>query len=151
MKTYTGDYFEGILQLRHVTPELLSWVRNRIKSDNKARIAKEKKAKNGIDLYISDQHYLQNLGKKLSKQFKGILKISKRLHTVDKMSSRHLYRVTVLFEQIHFKRGQKIFLHGEEFEILEVNEKVRVKNVKTGKKSIVGIDRLFWPCNLEQS
>ncbi len=59
------DYFEGILQIREAGPEIIEWVYHRIAKDRKARIAKEKKVTNGTDLYLSDQHYLQALGRKL--------------------------------------------------------------------------------------
>src|SRR5574341_611308 len=98
MKERPKDYFEGVLQIREGSPELLAWIHNRIKTDGRARVAKEKKVKNGVDVYISDQHYLQNLGRQLKQKFTGILKTIKRLHTVNKMTSKLLYRVTVLFK-----------------------------------------------------
>src|SRR3989344_1521028 len=113
MKEQIKDYFEGVLQLRHSSKEVVDWVHKRIKEDDKARIAKEKKTVNGIDIYLSDQHYLQNLGRKIRQRFFGILKVSKRLHTVHKMTSRHLYRVTVLFRELPWKRGDVIRVHGD--------------------------------------
>ena len=142
MRDLPKNYFEGVLQIRQGTPELIEWIRKRVKEDNKARIAKEKKVTGGVDLYMSDQHYLQSLGKKINEQFSGILKVSRRLHTVNKMTSKLVYRVTVLFEQLHFKRGQKVFIDEEEFEILSVDERVRLKHLKSGKKSIINVDRL---------
>jgi NMD protein affecting ribosome stability and mRNA decay len=143
MKTHTSDYFEGILQIRDGSKELLAWIHNRITADGKARVAKEKKVKNGVDLYITDQHYLQSLGRKIKEKFSGILKTSMRLHTVDKMTSKHLYRVTVLFKTLPFKRGDIITVHGEQVEILAIGQKAQVKDVKSGAKKEISLDILL--------
>jgi len=142
MKERPGDYFEGILQIRDPTDELLDWIRKRIQTQERARIAKEKKVTNGVDFYISSQHYLQNLGRQLKDKFGGILKVSKRLHTTDKMTSRHLYRVTVLFQPLPFKRGDVLMLHGEKVEILKVNKRAQIKNMRTGKKEEISLEVL---------
>jgi NMD protein affecting ribosome stability and mRNA decay len=134
MKEHPKDYFEGILQVRDENKELLQWIHNKIVQDGRAAVAKEKKVKNGVDLYISDQHYLQNLGRKIKEHRPGILKTSKRLHTVDKMTSKHLYRVTVLYKPLPFKRGDVITYHGEQIEILRIDNRVQVKYLKSGAK-----------------
>ena len=143
MKERPKDHFEGILQIRDPTDELLDWIRKRIHSQQRATIAKEKKVTNGVDLYISSQHYLQNLGKQLKEKFGGVLKVSMRLHTVDRMTSRQLYRVTVLFQPVPFKRGDIVTLHGEKVEILRIGKKAQVKNIATGKKSEISLEILM--------
>ena len=142
MEQHIQDYFEGILQIRDGSKELLTWVHNRIIADGRARIAKEKKVTNGIDLYLSDQHYLQNLGRKIKERFTGILKVSKRLHTMDKMTSKHVYRVTVLFKVLPFKRGDIVTVHGEQVEIMTIGHRAQIKNVKSGKKKEITLDVL---------
>ena len=92
-----NQYFEGILQLRNPSQEAINFVINQFKNNSKEWIAKEEKLKTGIDYYISSNHFLLALGKRLKKSFKGELKISRRLHSKDRMTSRQLYRVTVLF------------------------------------------------------
>ena len=140
MKQHTNDYFEGILQIREGNKELLKWIHNRIISDGKARVAKEKIVKNGVDIYISDQHYLQNLGRKIQDSFSGILKTSKRLHTVDKMTSKHLYRVTVLFKVLPFKRGDIVEMHGEKVQILSIGKRIQIKVLQTGQKKDIIVE-----------
>ncbi len=142
MKEQIRDYFEGILQIRDGNQELITWVHNRIKTDGKARIAKEKKVTNGIDLYLNDQHYLQNLGRKIKEKFTGILKISMRQHTTDKMTSKLVYRVTVLFKMLPFKKGDILTVHGEPVELLRVANKAQVKDVKSGAKRDVDLELL---------
>jgi len=131
------DYFEGILQIRESTPQLIDWVRKRIIADGKARIAKEKKTTNGIDLYISDQHYLQNLGKKIKEHHGGTITVSTRLHTVHKMTSRHLYRITVLYKPSKFKRGDVIRLYDDQYKIISIGKTITLQNTSTGAKETI--------------
>ncbi len=142
MKERPKDYFEGVLQIRGGSPELLSWVHKTISADGRARVAKEKKVKNGVDVYISDQHYLQNLGRQLKHKFAGILKVSKRLHTTDKMTSKLLYRVTVLFKILPYKRGDIVTLYGEQVEVLNIGNKARVRDIRSGAKRDVDLEDL---------
>jgi len=127
-------YFEGKLQLRNPTPEVINYVRKKIAQDKHVWIAKEEKAKNGIDLWMSSNKFLLDIGKKLKKRFAGILKTSKKLHTQHKITSKLLYRVTVLFRCLDFKRGDIIEVNGEQLKVLDISKQVMVKNLSTGKK-----------------
>lgn len=127
-------YFEGKLQLRNPSPEVISWVRKQIAQNPGIWIAKEEKAANGIDFYASSNKFLLSLGKKLNQRFSGILKTSKKLHTQDKITSRLLYRVTVLFKCLKFKKGDILKVDGQEFKILDISHQAVLKNISTGKK-----------------
>lgn len=139
---HIADYFEGILQVRNGSKELLNWIYDRIKADGKAKVTKAKKVTNGVDLYMTDQHYLQNLGKKIKEHQMGILKVSMRLHTQDKMTSKHVYRVTVLFKTIPFKKGDIITFHGEQVQILNINTRAQIRDLKSGAKRFVDLELL---------
>ena len=91
------QYFEGILQLRNPNEEVLNFISNQFKRNEKVWIAKQERLKTGIDLYISSNKFLLALGKKLKKSFKGELKTSRKLHTKNRLTSKNVYRVTVLF------------------------------------------------------
>jgi len=91
------QYFQGVLQLRNPNEELINFIRNQFNNNSRAWIAKEESLKTGIDLYISSNKFLLALGKKLKKSFKGELKVSARLHTKNRLTSKDVYRVTVLF------------------------------------------------------
>ncbi|VVB81945.1 NMD3 family protein [uncultured archaeon] len=143
MKPHIQDYFEGILQVRNGSKELLDWICDRIRTEGRAKVSKAKKVTNGVDLYMTDQHYLQNLGRKIKEHQMGILKVSRRLHTQDKMTSKHIYRVTVLFKAIPFKRGDIITFHGEQVQILNIGTKAQIKDIKSGAKRVVELELLF--------
>jgi len=135
------DYFEGILQLRGHCDEALEWVVNQVNKDGRAVITKEKKFKNGIDLYFSSQKYLLTLAKKLKSTFGGELKTTSTLHTHKKGDP--LYRVTVLFRILPFKPGDTFTIRGKDVELLRVTSKAHVKEIKTGKKFFVDLDELM--------
>lgn len=91
------QYYEGILQLRNPNEEVINFIRNQFNNNEKIWIAKQVKLKTGLDYYISSNRFLLSLGKKLKKSFKGQLKISRKLITRNRITSKNVYRVTVLF------------------------------------------------------
>ncbi len=135
-------YFEGVLQLRDVTDEVLDWTHDEIVRAGRARIAKIKEFKHGIDIYLSDQHYMQSLGRQLQQRFGGILKITGRQFTTDHMTSRQIYRMTVLFRQMPCKTGDTIEYHGETWKVTGVGNQISLQNTKSGKKIRVLADKL---------
>ena len=91
------QYYEGILQLRNPNEECNRFIKNQFKNNEKVWISKEVKQKTGTDYYISSNRFLLSLGKRLKKSFRGELKISRRIHSTSRITSKNIYRVTVLF------------------------------------------------------
>ncbi len=137
-----AGYFEGVLQLRNPTQELINFVRNKIKRDNRAVISMEESVRGGIDLYVSSQHYLQNIGLQLKKQFPGELKISKRLYSRSSLTSRELYRVSVLFRLSNLRIGQGFKYLGKEHKVVSLGKRVMLKELRSGKKRFVEYEAL---------
>lgn len=137
-----SNYFEGILQLRNCTDEVIDWTRDEIVREGKARIAKVKEVPGGIDLYLSSQRYLQTLGRKLQKRFGGIFRIARKTHTRDSITSRNVYRVTVMFRQLKFNKGDTIVFQGEKWEVQSVGAQVGLKNIQSGQKKRVPAEKL---------
>jgi len=127
-------YFEGTLQLRNHDDELLNYVRNKVRKDHKAIITKEKKVRGGIDLYFSSQRYLRSLGKHLKERFEGELKMTRTLHTISKSTGKRLFRVTVMFRLLKYKKGDVLDIAGEEWQVVKVDKVAHVKNMKSGEK-----------------
>ncbi len=143
MEEKPASYFEGVLQLRNISDEALDWLHDEIIRAGRARIAKAKEVKGGVDLYLSSQHYMQTLGRKLQQKFGGILKITSKIHTKDFVRSRDVHRLTVLFRQLPFKTGDVIKYQGEEWKIIAVGNQVQLRNVKSGKKIRVLVEKLL--------
>ena len=93
-----SNYYEGIIQIRPRSKEVLDYVRNQVKKGNAVEIAKEAFHPYGIDVYITSHRYARVIGRKLKHVFKGSeVTFSKKLHSVDRQTSKMLWRVTVLF------------------------------------------------------
>lgn len=133
MKLSRSDYYQGILQLRDVNEEILSFVRNQIEKRSDAAITKTVKFPNGVDFYITSQKFIRILGKKLKESFGGELKISSRLHTRSRQG-KDLYRVNVLFKLSKYKRGGVISIRGDKVRLISIGKKIFARNLKTGKK-----------------
>jgi len=128
------QYFEGILQLRHPTQEIIKFVHEQIVKDKRAHIAKEKKLKSGIDIFISSQHYLQALGRKLKIKFGGTMVISCRIQTCSHLTSKDLYRVSVLFEPLKVAKGDTVKIHNKLWKVLLINNQVQLQHTLSGEK-----------------
>jgi len=128
--------------LRNVSDEAIDWLYEEIQRTGKTKIAKAREVAGGIDVYLSSQHYMQTLGRHLQQRFGGVLKITSRLHTRDSLTSRDVYRMTVLFRQLGFKMGDIVKYHGEQWKVTGLGNQIALQNVKTGKKKRVPADKL---------
>jgi nonsense-mediated mRNA decay protein 3 len=133
-----GQYFEGTLQLRNVSDDMMDFA-DRYLKNNHSFASNTKEVKDGYDLDISDQKKLQTLGQQLKKNFGGILKVSIRQFTQDKLSSKQIYRVNVLYEGPKYRKGEVIRTDKGIFLLTNVSEKVSAIDLKTGKKSTIDI------------
>ncbi len=96
--TSSPKYFEAIIQLRPYDDTVLTYIEDEIsKRGPEIFISKIEELKTGVDIYISSQRFARSLGDKLKKKFNGELKITRTLHHTDRLSSRLLYRATILF------------------------------------------------------
>ena len=133
MKPINNNYFEGILQLRNVSQDILDFAINSIEKKENTNIANVKKVINGFDIYMAPQTFLRSLGNKLKRKFGGQLVISTRLHTKNNLTSKDVYRVNALFRMANFKVGDIIDYKGDKIKIMSIRQRVSVKNIKTGK------------------
>ncbi len=127
------DYYQGVLQLRDASNEVMEFVQRQIDKRDNVAITKTVSLPNGVDLYITSQKYLQDIGKKLKESFGGELKVTSRLHTKSK-TGKDLYRVTVFFKLQKYKRGDIIEVRGDKVQILHLGKRIFARDVKTGKR-----------------
>ena len=122
------DYFEGVLQLRNPTQEIIDFVADAIDKEENVWIASTNKQKNGIDLVLSSNKFLRKIGKKLKDNFPGELTESKSLFTMHKLTSRHVFRGCVLFRHCNLKKGDKFPFKGEEHTVISLGREIIAKN-----------------------
>ncbi len=93
-----AGYYEAILQLRPATAPILTFISEELHKRPDVFISKEVEHKYGMDFYISSNEFTKSLGQKLKRKFKNNeLILSRALYSKNKMTSKLLYRVTVLF------------------------------------------------------
>jgi len=130
------QYFEGILQLRNSNQEIEDFVRRKVRKRTGVFISKEKKLRNGVDFYMSSQHYLQSLGREVQRAFGGELKTSAKLFTRDRQKSRNVHRVNVLVRLPGFVKGDVIDCDGNLIKVVSLGKDNFGINIKTGKRSL---------------
>jgi len=136
------NYFEGILQLRHVSQLVIDFVEDSCIKENPNMVSKAKKVRNGFDLYFQSNKFLSSLGKRIQRKFTGELRSSASLHTRDKQTSKDLYRLTVLFRQYDIVKGDTLKMNGESYQVIGINKKILMKSEKSGKKISLPFDEL---------
>ncbi|MBI4016803.1 MAG: hypothetical protein HY363_03870 [Candidatus Aenigmarchaeota archaeon] len=136
LKLPHAAYFEGILQVRDVSENVIDEILLIVKRDARALVTKIKKVKGGWDLYFSSQHYLRALGKKLQEKHGGTIKVTATLHTVSK-TGKDLYRITVLWRPMLFKKGDVVLVEGENWRVLRIDNQVQLQHLVSGRKKWV--------------
>ncbi len=92
------DYYEAILQLRPAKPEIVDFVHDLVDSRNDVKISKIVAMKTGCDIYLTNQRFSRGtLVSQLKKKYRGRVTITKALHGQHKMTSKLIYRATILF------------------------------------------------------
>jgi len=132
-------YFEGILQLRNPSSEIMDFVNTRLKKEG-VFVAKTVSHKRGIDLFVSSNRFILRLGKKLSVNYGGILKTSRKLHTRDSQTSKDLFRVTVFVEFPKIINGDIIKVKSELVKVSSIGRTIKGTSLKTGKRISVPKD-----------
>lgn len=128
------SYFQGVLQIRDPSDEVVNFVINETKKDGKAVITRKKKVSNGFDFYFSSNNYLKAMGRKLSETFIGELKLSSRLHTQDRETMKELFRGTIFFRPLPFKKGDYVCIDDKNWRITLVGKQIQLQEEKSGKK-----------------
>ena len=94
----TNDqYFEAKIQLRPYDKEVFDYIMREIDKRKGVFVSKIDELKTGVDIFLSDQKFARRLGKMLKDKYGGELKITRTLFSQDKLTSRLIYRGTVLF------------------------------------------------------
>ncbi len=131
MKKSNDKYFEGILQLRNITQEIIDFIEKKLNKTKELNISKIVEQKKGLDLYMTDKRKMERLALDLQKEFGGILKKSPQLFSKNRQTSKNIYRLNICLKFCDFKKG----------DVIKVNNKY-IKVTNTGKK-ISGIDLTF--------
>ncbi len=120
---------------------MLDFIEEEIARDGKVWIAKKDILKNGFDLQMSSQTFMRNLGRKLNIRFGGELVFSNKAAGRNK-HGKEQFRVNVLFRQYPFRKGGTVTHRGEEYTVIEMAHRVRIKSKETGQSITVDYSSL---------
>ena len=90
-------YFEAIIQLRPLNKELVNLIR-RDAEKNKVVISKELTEAYGTDIYLSSKKFAMAIAKRFKKRFHAQIRVTKKVHTIDRQTSKELSRLTILIK-----------------------------------------------------
>ncbi len=90
-------YFEAIIQLRPLNIEVLNLIRSDAEK-NGIKISKEFIEPYGADLYLSSKKFALAISKKFKKRFHAQIRVTKKVHTIDRQTSKELSRITILIK-----------------------------------------------------
>ena len=128
------QYFEGTLQLRNPTQKIINFVAENIEKKDNVWIAKTVKQKKGIDLYISSNKFLKEIGKKLKNTFTGELIESNKLYSRNRLTSKEIHRGCVCFRHYDFKKGDNMKYKGDDVEVISIGKDILARDISTKKK-----------------
>ena len=131
-----GQYYEAILQVRVVTPELLRSIERHLVQDNHA-VANVKKRGKGFDWYLGSRKTAVILAKQLLKQFGGKLTFSKKLHTRNRQTGKLVYRVTILFTPPLFLKGAIVMTEHDVAQVTSSDKVIKGISIISGKKKVL--------------
>jgi len=133
------EYFEGVLQLRNASPELIKFVKDDLHHHKKEGVHITKETSNGgdMDLILTSAKYLRRLGKLLAQRFNGELTEAARLFSNDKYTGKDIYRISVLFKMRKHKIGDIVEHRGRKIKIKTLGKHVSGIDVETGKTVMV--------------
>ncbi len=130
------QYYEAILQLRGNTEEQFNEIVDRIEA-SECKISKHTIMKEGIDLYLFSQKYIQQLGRWIKNRYNCNIASTRKLHTRDVRANKNLYRVTVCVRFLKYNIGDIIEYNGDEVKITSIGEKPSGRIVSTGKRIFI--------------
>ncbi len=138
-----SNYYEGILQLRNPSGEVIKFVKDAIKDEERVFVAKRNRVRNGFDYKLSSKKFLMDIGKRLQRKFGGEVKTSSKLYGVSRETSKKIYRVTVLFRLPNFKVGDIVKIPGRFVKVTRLGSRVFGIDVDSGKKISFDYDKVI--------
>lgn len=136
---YADNYYVSVLQLRSLRADIESFVESEIYRGRSKGVfvSRRKKVRDGIDYYLSSNRFAVGLGRRLKKRFSGYLKVSRRIFSRDRQTSRDLYRITVFYKSLSVNVGDIIVSGSSIVSVSSVGKKIVGTNLESGKREFI--------------
>ncbi|MBI2574285.1 hypothetical protein HYV82_00170, partial [Candidatus Woesearchaeota archaeon] len=140
---YVNKYYESVLQLRSLREDIAAFVESEISRSRSKGVfvSSRERVKDGIDYYLSSNKFAVGLGRKLRKRFSGYLKVSRRIFSRDRQTSRDLYRITVLYRPLLVNAGDVVVSGSSIIRVSSVGKKIVGTNLESGKREYIGFSK----------
>jgi NMD protein affecting ribosome stability and mRNA decay len=130
------QYFEAILQVRSLSTIVLEkgidLLKRRVENlrNRGVFINKVEQVGDGFDLFLTNQRIAQSLGRELYESFGGVFKVSPRIFTRNKQTSKDLYRMSILVRLPDFETGDVLINHDKVFKIDKTGTKIKLLDIE---------------------
>lgn len=96
-KKESPRYYTAILQVRNETTHSLKYMKELLDElKERVKISKEVPVVSGTDYYMTDTNSAKLIGRRLKQKFGGDIKISAKIFSKDRQTSKDIYRVNIL-------------------------------------------------------
>jgi NMD protein affecting ribosome stability and mRNA decay len=124
---FKSGYYEGILQIRNsknaLFDKVIDTVFTAVEKNNSVFILKVNEIKDGVDIYLGSNKFLKAIGKTLHEKYGGDIKSSKKLFSVDRRTSKEIYRGTVLIRLPDFSVGDVVLVKNKYLYVSKISPK----------------------------
>lgn len=137
-KAKTSRGYTAIIQLRNRTNKnfdrIIARINQLFENQSLAHIIELKELDEGIDFYVIKTEKALAAAKQIIKEYGGIIDVTKKIFSVDKQTSKELYRTTILVRLFDFSIHDLIFYRDSVYEIVKfVKEKIICRNIYTSE------------------
>ncbi|MFH0870471.1 MAG: NMD3-related protein [archaeon] len=142
------QYFEATLQLRSANAALLEesvqFLQTRVHNlrSRGMFINKAERFEDGFDLYMTSRKITQALSKELQEHFGGIMKVSPRLFTRNKQTSKNVFRVNIYVELPGFSRGDIILVDDKVCFVEKIGKKIKLIDLQNDSSMVIDYEKM---------
>jgi len=135
-------YFEGVLQVRNMSPDVLTFIKNDLAKQKSKGVHINKEVDvdgSGInmDYYYTDKGYMKVIAEKLRHEFGAILKQNAQLFSIDWETSKNVYRLNILVQLTNYHKNDVIKFNKQLYKIISMDEKIHATNLETHTKTLL--------------
>jgi NMD protein affecting ribosome stability and mRNA decay len=120
------EYFEGEIQMRNITPEILTYVQRRIANEKEFVPTSKIHNDTDIDYSVSSKTLIKKIGHELKKKFGGEVKEAAEHFSRDNQTSKNIYRYNLLYRKLDYDVGNIV-------ECESIKEPCKVSGLKGDK------------------
>jgi NMD protein affecting ribosome stability and mRNA decay len=132
-KEKSGNYFQGVLQIRNPTSEVKKYLQKRLAQSRGVFASRLVEKDNILDAHISDNRFIRKVALEIEANFEANIQFASQLHTFDHLTSKDMHRLTALVVCYPFTKNDAIEYDGQYYVVRQVQKYAQLENIKTGE------------------